>query len=94
MSIGDYGFDVEAELDNDTKDTDESHEEDDVKIRLFVNKVDENREAYKNDVQVGDEIVVLNGYLIQDIDADRIRSILEESDNLRFTFKISRYMLV
>lgn len=81
----DAGFDIEAELDND----DDTSSRDD-KVRVFVSQVKENSDASQSGLKCGDEIVIINGCLIETLDMDKIQYHLNSGSNLRLTVRTAR----
>ena len=83
--MNDAGFDIEVELDND----DDISNRDD-KVRIFVSQVSENSAASSKNMKRGDEIVIVNGNLIENLFIDAIQENLNASRNLRLTLKTAR----
>lgn len=85
VTFENLGLNIEAELD----DTDDTCERDD-KVRVFVSSINENCEASRRGILVGDEILIINGQLIENLDLDRVNKIMREYKELRLTLKTSR----
>jgi hypothetical protein len=83
--MNESGFDIEVELDNDD---DTSNRED--KVRIFISLVNDNSEAMDKNMQAGDEIVIINGSLIETLDIDKIQYYLNVNETLRLTLKTAR----
>ena len=84
-SMNNEGFDIEVELDND----DDISNRDD-KVRIFISNVEENSNASKKSIKKGDEIVIINGNLIENLVFDTIQEFLNSNKNLRLTLKSAR----
>ena len=81
------GFDIEVELDND----DDISNRDD-KVRIFISHVEENSNASKKNMKPGDEIVIINGNLVENSVIDTIQEYLNSNKNLRLTLKSPRFV--
>ncbi|XP_074662751.1 protein still life, isoforms C/SIF type 2-like isoform X1 [Tubulanus polymorphus] len=78
----DFGFQIEAELAEDSDREDE--------LRLFVTGVNKGSLAENRGLQGGDEILVINGKVVADLDMVYIESLLQEGDNIRITVRSCR----
>ncbi|XP_015789584.1 protein still life, isoform SIF type 1-like isoform X2 [Tetranychus urticae] len=72
-----FGFSVEAEL---VESTVESHNQDE--LCVFVSRVEENSLAGNQGLKKGDEIMVINGAIVSDLDMMYIESVLQEELSL------------
>lgn len=85
---GKTGFDIETEADSDDEYPATSCEE---KVRVFVGSINnENEEIVKKGMRVGDEIVIINGSLVENLSLQQVKSFLNNSKNLRLTMKTAR----
>ncbi|KAG8188453.1 hypothetical protein JTE90_008018 [Oedothorax gibbosus] len=69
-----FGFGVEAELIENADHQDE--------LCVYVSRVEENSQAYEQGLLKGDEIMVINGAIVSDLDMMYIESVLQEELSL------------
>ena len=85
---GKIGFEIETEADNEDEYPAANNDE---KVRLFASKINnENEEIVKKGMRVGDEIVIINGSLVENLNVRQIESFLKNSKSLRLTMKTAR----
>ncbi|XP_061171231.1 protein still life, isoform SIF type 1-like isoform X4 [Saccostrea echinata] len=74
-----FGFTVEAELAEDFDKDDE--------LRLYVSQVTPGSVAHRSQMSIGDEILVINGKIVSDLDMVYIETLLHESKSLVITVR-------
>ncbi|GIY09128.1 hypothetical protein CDAR_534951 [Caerostris darwini] len=77
-----FGFSVEAELIENADHQDE--------LCVYVSRVEENSQAYEQGLLKGDEIMVINGAIVSDLDMMYIESVLQEELSLCMMMRSSR----
>ncbi|XP_035224878.1 protein still life, isoform SIF type 1-like isoform X3 [Stegodyphus dumicola] len=77
-----FGFSVEAELVENVDHQDE--------LCVYVSRVEEGSVAYQQGLMKGDEIMVINGAIVSDLDMMYIESILQEEQSLCMMMRSSR----
>ncbi|GFW20588.1 protein still life, isoform SIF type 1 [Trichonephila clavipes] len=77
-----FGFSVEAELIENADHQDE--------LCVYVSRVEEGSQAYEQGILKGDEIMVINGAIVSDLDMMYIESVLQEELSLCMMMRSSR----
>lgn len=78
----DFGFSVEAELMQDCEEDDQ--------LCVFVSHVEKGALAYLHDLQVGDELLVINGRVVCDLDMLFIENLLRTASSVTLTIRSCR----
>ncbi|XP_071502543.1 protein still life, isoforms C/SIF type 2-like [Diadema antillarum] len=77
-----FGFSVEAELGDDMEQEDQ--------LCVFISSLESGGQAYHQDLQVGDEILVINGRVVCDLDMLFIENLLQTSTAITLTVRSCR----